>query len=65
MSFDFQGFNDVASLNTAISRITYQGGPFLLGKKKVRVFFRTFLLKDSILSFFFNFESIIIAVFIN
>lgn len=33
MSFDFRGFNDVPSLNTAISRISYLGGPFLLGKK--------------------------------
>ena len=32
MSFDFRGFNDVPSLNTAISRISYNGGPFLLGK---------------------------------
>ncbi|KAJ7385833.1 hypothetical protein OS493_013868 [Desmophyllum pertusum] len=31
MSFDFRGFNDVPSLNTAISRISYLGGPFLLG----------------------------------
>ena len=34
MSFDFRGFNDVPSINTAISRISYLGGPFLLGKKK-------------------------------
>lgn len=31
MSFDFRGFNDVPSINTAISRISYLGGPFLLG----------------------------------
>jgi len=31
MSFDFQGFNDVPSLDTAISRIAYLGGQFLLG----------------------------------
>ena len=33
ISFDFQGFQDVPSLNTAISRIAYHGGPFLLGEK--------------------------------
>ena len=32
MSFDFQGFHDESSITTAISRITYQGGPFLLGE---------------------------------
>lgn len=32
MSFDLQGFHDVPSLNTAISRIAYFGGPFLLGE---------------------------------
>ncbi|CAH3120964.1 unnamed protein product, partial [Pocillopora meandrina] len=31
MSFDFEGFNDIPSLDTAISRISYNGGPFLLG----------------------------------
>ncbi|XP_068698049.1 cartilage matrix protein-like [Montipora foliosa] len=31
IGFDFQGFQDVPSLNTAISRIAYHGGPFLLG----------------------------------
>ncbi|XP_078372561.1 collagen alpha-1(XII) chain-like isoform X4 [Oculina patagonica] len=31
MSFDFRGFNDVPSITTAISRISYNGGPFLLG----------------------------------
>ena len=33
ISFDFRGFNDVPSINTAISRISYLGGPFLLGKE--------------------------------
>lgn len=32
MSFDFQGFHDIPSLNTAISRTAYLGGPFLLGE---------------------------------
>ena len=31
MSFDFEGFNDIPSLDTAISRISYNSGPFLLG----------------------------------
>lgn len=35
MSFDLRGFNDVPSLNTAISRISYIGGPFLLGKNAI------------------------------
>ena len=33
MSFDFQGFHDATGLKTAISRIAFHGGPYLLGEE--------------------------------
>lgn len=33
MSFDFQGFKDSTGLKTAISRIAFHGGPYLLGEE--------------------------------
>lgn len=33
MSFDFQGFQDSTGLKTAISRIAFHGGPYLLGEE--------------------------------